>query len=252
MKIQAITTCSAAGWEQYGRHMAGRWAENWPVPLHVWFEGFPPDPALEGVHWSDLDSIGWLQQFKRDHAHRTPRSPYNYRLDAVRFAHKTAAVIQSALDQFDCDWLIWVDADTVTHRPVPPEFVQSLLPQGREFLAWLDRVGNYPECGFYVLNLRHPAMPERLATWRSWYVTGRLFQLREWHDSFVLQQLVETAGLGTKSLSGDRARRTSHPFVNGPLGAYMDHLKGSRKVEGKSRRGDLKVRRTEDYWKDFR
>lgn len=246
MTVRAITTCSAAGWRQYGQRMVQAWAKHWPVPLTVWVEGF--DCAVPGVRAESLDSIGWLQEFKQRHR-GLPTA--NYRFDAVRFAHKTAAVIESAL-AFDCDHLIWVDADTVTHQAVPPAFIESLLPKGEEYIAWLDRVGNYPECGFYVLNMRHPAHAGLMQAWRDWYTTGHLFKLAEWHDSYVLQQLVQLAMLPTRSLSGERGARTGHPFINGPLGAYMDHMKGPRKQLGKSRRKDLKINRNEPYWRVMR
>ena len=73
--------------------------------------------------------------------------------------------------------------------------------------------------------------------------------MAEWHDSYVIQQLVEGMGLKTKSLSGPEGFKTSHPFVNGPLGAYMDHLKGPRKAMGRSQARDLKVQRAEPYWR---
>ena len=45
-----------------------------------------------------------------------------------------------------------------------------------------------------------------------------------------------------------------HPFINSPLGDYMDHLKGNRKLDGRSKLEDIKEgRRGEkqkyDYWK---
>lgn len=246
---RAITTCSAAGWEKYGRRMVQSWIEHWPVPLTVWTEGFACD--VTGVDVDQLERIGWLTAFKEQHRDCMPAGPYNYRFDAVRFAHKSAAVIESALS-FSEDYLIWVDADTVTHSPVPASFVQELLPRRWEYIAWLDRVGNYPECGFYVLDMRHEKHRELMQRWRAWHTSGELFKLREWHDSYVLQQLILQAGVRTRSLSGVRGVRTSHPFINGPLGAYMDHLKGPRKDIGKSRRQDLKVQRGEDYWKGIR
>ncbi len=245
--VRAITTCNAAGWALYGRRMAGSWAQHWPVPLTVWAEGFDID--VRGVAEAhDLRAVGWLAEFKARHRSRPTE---NYRMDAVRFAHKTAAVIESALS-FDCGRLIWVDADTVTHSPVPPRFVEQLLPRGDEYIAWLDRAGNYPECGLYVINLEHPRHRELMERWRHWYMADEVFELPEWHDSYVLQQLVERAAVQTKSLSGPRARMTSHPFINGPLGAYMDHMKGQRKRAGKSNRRDLKIARAEPYWRTLR
>ena len=45
-----------------------------------------------------------------------------------------------------------------------------------------------------------------------------------------------------------------HPFINSPLGDYMDHLKGNRKLDGRAKLEDIKEgRRGEkqkyDYWK---
>jgi hypothetical protein len=34
------------------------------------------------------------------------------------------------------------------------------------------------------------------------------------------------------------------------LGGYIDHLKGKRKVLGKSSKSDLRGNRNEDYWKN--
>lgn len=241
----AVSTCHLEGWKKYGQRMADTWTLNWPVPLAFFGEGFdPPDDAF--IHrMSDLNGVAWLQEFKRQHPYK-PKGAYNYRFDAARFAHKVAAVLEAA--PMASEHLIWVDADTVTHTPVPMSFIDSLLPRGDEYIAWLDRKGKYPECGFFILNCQHPRHREFLTALRAAYATGSLFKMAEWHDSFVIQQLVEGMGLKTRSLSGKAGFNTSHPFINGPLGAYMDHLKGPRKQAGRSSGRDLKVERTENYW----
>ena len=53
----------------------------------------------------------------------------------------------------------------------------------------------------------------------------------------------------THNLSGSLGwRSVHHPFVNGPLGAYMDHMKGERKQYGRSLASDLMTQRDESYW----
>ena len=37
-------------------------------------------------------------------------------------------------------------------------------------------------------------------------------------------------------------------LINSRLGRFMDHMKGNRKVDGKSRADDLLVARDEAYW----
>ena len=39
-----------------------------------------------------------------------------------------------------------------------------------------------------------------------------------------------------------------HPLINSDWGAWLDHLKGSSKNLGRSKKEDLKVRRAEQYW----
>jgi hypothetical protein len=39
-----------------------------------------------------------------------------------------------------------------------------------------------------------------------------------------------------------------HPLINCEWGAYIDHLKGKRKRDGRSKLKDLVVQRKEAYW----
>jgi hypothetical protein len=41
-----------------------------------------------------------------------------------------------------------------------------------------------------------------------------------------------------------------HVFINSILGDYIDHMKGKRKIKGKSSKSDLRIKRKEDYWKN--
>lgn len=253
-KIAVVTTCNEAGWQLYGRRMAETFVEHWPteIKLTVYAEDFEPD--VEGVLVDSLPP--WVHNFATRHAlnaraHGLPKDggtekDYDYRMDAVRFAWKTAAVID-AVWNCEADTLIWMDADTVTHADVPFEFIDGLLPPSAQ-VAWLDRgVKMYPECGFYALDIRDIGVQQMINDWMLLYRYDKVFSLSEWHDSYVLQQMVQQHKLRTVSLSGPVY--CTHPFINGPLGAYFDHLKGPRKFTGKSHAGDLRVDRKEDYWK---
>ena len=245
MRFAAVTTFHEAGRIAYGDRMVKAFLDRWPieVDLHVYAEGWWNMSGSCVVHDLIAES-DWLKDFKVRHAHR--KAP-GFRMDAVRFSHKVAALLACDRD-VDADYLIWVDADTVTHASVTLEVLSSWVPRNGAWVSWLDRHSAYPECGFYVINRRHARHREMMQRLYAMYADDLLFQEKEWHDSYIMEQIVKQANVPTTSLSGS-GYRTHHPFVNGPLGAYMDHMKGKRKALGRSFPWDHQGRRQEEYWK---
>jgi len=229
LTFDAVTTFAESHWESHAKRCVETFRQFWSgIPLRTF-----TDAQLE------LGS-DWLPEFKQRHRHRPT---HNYRFDAVRFAHKVAA-IEMAFRAGSADVLIWIDADCVTHAPVDAEWLSSLL--GDADLGYLRRSTKYPECGF-VMFRRSQEGAELIKAMVRLYQTDRLFDLPEWHDCMALDHARQTLGTRWTSLSGD-AESTGHPLVNGPLGARLDHLKGKRKAAGKSLKSDLKKSRSEAYW----
>lgn len=245
MKFHAVSTFNREGLELYGNRMIESFNKNWPEEvgkLTVYAEGW--DRVGHDIRIVDLlETVPWLTKFKEKHANRRFR---DYRWDAVKFAHKVAAVCHAA-STTQADILIWLDGDIITHSPIKLEDLRKLAPVSNEWISWLDRRRLHPECGFYMLNCKHPSHQGLIDYFVQLYTEDKLFKLRETHDSFVLQHVVRSTKTWAKSLSGDGVK-TSHPMINGPLGQWFDHLKGERKKEGKSRERDLKVKRVEEYW----
>jgi hypothetical protein len=234
--------------------MAKSFLEYWPedVRLRVYTEGFKVED--ERIERYRLDGAApWLQEFKTKYGQPEYQGlvsgDYNYRTDAIRFVHKIAA-IGAAAETIDCDVLIWMDADIVTHSQITRKWLDQLFPPGFT-LAWLDRSYKEPECGF--LMFRMPDARAIIDTIVDVYRTGSVFQFPQTHDSYVINRVVEKAikkgQVNVHSLSGDK-RAYRHPFINGVLGEKMDHLKGlsGRKERGKSFTTDLKNPRSEPYW----
>lgn len=251
LNYHVVSTMNAKGWEETGRRMAASFLKHWDAPLTIYAEDFLPD--ISGIQTRALPE--WMAEFKAKHslieAHVGRRNGrYDYRFDAVKFAHKVAALTDFGED-LDEGVLIWLDADTYTHAEVTEKWLESLFPEPA-YVAWLNRQNSHPECGFVMYRCSHPYHRNFMQAFRNLYTSGDLFKLAETHDSFALQHLVLAKVMNRKipppvSLSGDTGWH--HPFVNGPLGACLDHLKGPRKQEGKSRKRDMRIRRREPYWR---
>jgi hypothetical protein len=72
--------------------------------------------------------------------------------------------------------------------------------------------------------------------------------MEEWHDSYVFEQIRLRTNPRALNWTQGVIRGEGHPLINSEWGAYLDHLKGDRKTQGKSKPSDLRVERKEAYW----
>lgn len=183
-----------------------------------------------------------------------------FKWDAIRFANKVYAVFDAVTRSRD--WLVWMDADSIIHSSWSHEDFAELLPN----TSWITYVGRgkgsqtWPECGFYGMNLRDPVCQEFLAEFERMYedADAGIFTLEEWHDSFVFGHILnrmKTTAPNVLDYSAEiylsntaKTGGGGHPLINSKLGRWMDHMKGDRKFEGKSKPKDLMFQRDEDYW----
>jgi hypothetical protein len=144
-----------------------------------------------------------------------------------------------------------MDADMICHTPINLDKINSLIPKDKD-LCFLGREGKFSECGLYSINLNSPAALNFLRQFQQVYdhAESGIFTMDEWHDSFVFDEVRKTVKLNELNWTAGLIKGEGHPLINGPWGAYLDHLKGGRKSEGKSRATDLVVNRTEEYWKN--
>tara|TARA_Y100000310_G_scaffold48769_1_gene45118 strand:+ start:319 stop:1236 length:918 start_codon:yes stop_codon:yes gene_type:complete len=284
MKIKIITSYKPGTWDKYSKRGIESIAKNWPkeVDIVVYCEEPKPECTLDRITWIDMNPVvPSLTNFKNKHKNdpvacgelqeipggvrRLPelqikggldKNKGSYLWDAVRFANKVICVIHGVRNSKDYDYVVWIDADTFTFRPMPLSFLQNLLPTD-SMLTYLGREreetknSKYPECGFVGYNLRHPEIQNFVNDWEQLYITDDVFKLLEWHDSFIFWHLnkkykkeknikVNNIGKGVKG---------HHVFINSELGLYMDHMKGKRKQGGTSGKNDLRMIPTLEYWK---
>jgi hypothetical protein len=198
-----------------------------------------------------------------NHPARNGRKDWNkeFKWDAIRFANKVYAVFDAA-ERAKKDWVVWMDADTFVHSDWSYDQYKELLPD----TSWITYVGRgkgsqtWPECGFYGMNLNNAICKEFLEEFERMYEDAEngMFKLVEWHDSFIFGHIVNNMKFRAPNVldySAEMYLREAksggggHPLINTKLGKWIDHMKGDRKNQGKSKKSDIMVSRTEDYWK---
>ena len=277
--ITVVTTFHKPGLLKYGQRFLDSFAERVDkrIKLLVYAENCQPvnpDPnqikifdAFEALpklnafksKWGDVPKANGIppEEIKA----RRPRDwMKEFKWDAVRFANKVYAVFDAC--ERSTDWCVWMDADSFIHSDWSYEEFSKLLPEDK----WLTYVGRgkgsqtWPECGFYGMNLNKRVCKDFLAEFEDMYEDAEngIFRLEEWHDSYVFGAILhdykrQNSNVHDYSanmyLKEAKSGGGGHPLINGPLGKFMDHMKGGRKDSGKSKKSDIMVNRTEDYWR---
>lgn len=228
--MRFVTTCSKDGFDRYGFRLLES-VKHLPAGSELWWyaEGFAL-PETPGVVQISADKLHDLQQFK---ARYRDYSAPDYLYDVVRFSNKVFA----ACDAFaEYDGIgVWIDADCVIRQPIPIGFIEGHLRGA--FMAMLKRRGIYTETGLWLMDCAHEQREEFLLAWKEWYLSDAFKQLANWTDCETLDATVRLFErnelIKTESLSGEHEKHM-HPLTQIPLGEYIDHCKGRRKIKGHS------------------
>jgi hypothetical protein len=219
------------------------------------------DKADAGLHEfrekykSDPVAIGKLNEIPRG-VRRSPRlateggldaKKESYLWNAVKFSYKVSCVTHAVKTYKDYDYIIWIDDDTYTFRDVPMQFIESICPSDT-LVTYLGRENNkgsntYPECGLVCYNIKHPLVQNFVTDWKKLYTSADIFDLLEWHDSYVFWHMTkeyrQKHNAKVNDIGYSKGVRGHHVFVNSELGQYIDHFKGDRKTSKKSRTEDI-------------
>lgn len=252
MSHRIVTSFSEKGFLEYGSEFLRTFREFWPksVKLIVYYEGDFLREDEENIEWrwyEEVDGLqAWLDSIAPFPVLNGDTGFYNIQYDArqVRKAFIEAYAVRQGGKVF------WMDADSITHAPVPEAFLDAVLPNDK-FCCYLGRDWFYTESGFLGFNADHPLCVPFMETYLQVFKTGTIFTLKGWHDcyGFDLARRVINKPEVFNDLAKDLPEGTMHPLVNSVLGAYFDHKKGPRK-DSRSTRKDLIVERSEPYWND--
>lgn len=268
MKYTVITTFHPAGLKQYGQRMIDTFEQFWSadVDLVVCAEECKPRVSRANTQVIDLLSASnelrvFLERHKnnpRAHGQDGPPEVFNpkkqFRWDAVRFCYKVYTIALCA-QQVKSGWMIWLDADSVTHSPISLINLAELCPND-SMITYLGRGEQYhSECGWVGYNLDHPSTQNFINEFVGMYNNDTIFNYPEWHDSYIWDIVRRKYQSQNKfynlNPNNEVKGMAGHPFINSQLGLYMDHVKGARKEMGMSKAKDVVVHKNHPYWQQI-
>ena len=257
--IRVITSMNQKYYNRCGRKMIDSFLKHWPVDqklvvyhdrkLNLRREHLRRRIVLKDIF---VEQPGCKEFWKRHHKRSDQQNSKELHLGAVRFCYKSYAITHAGRNSGGVDWLVWLDADTVTFENITKEFLIG-LGHPNKYVTYLGRKNNYSETGFVLYNCNYFLHRKFMEDYQKIYDTDQIFQLPQWHDCMVFDVVRQWFEKNTKmvniNLSPD-GENYDHVFVNSVLGNYIDHMKGdARKDTGKSNDLDFKgVKPSHKYW----
>jgi hypothetical protein len=259
MKYTVVTTFNTEGYNTYGQRMIKTFLSTWPKNIELWVYAedcvvseSAPNLRVLDFHSTSSELVAFKNKWRNvpkangDIGPGSERKAFKWQ--AVRFAHKVYAIFHAA-KHCGADWLIWMDADMVCHSPMSDVALTTFFPPAKD-ICYAGRSNKFSECGLYGLQLQSAEIQKFLAEFQRMYddADNGIFTLSEWHDSYVFDCVRQKFALKELNWSAGLINGEGHPLINCDWGAYIDHLKGKRKQNGKSKAKDLIVQRREKYW----
>lgn len=236
--IAVITTFGNNSWDIYARDMLKSFVQFWPasVPLLLQLDDeLLADQCQRIMRTQDALVVGRMKDHhefverNKDKDHKD-----DYRKQAVRFCHKVFALkhavesINKAREEKLPDaprYLIWMDADVITHSQVTEEMLEACLPKEGDAVAYLGRKDwDHSECGWLAFDLDNDG-GELIEKIVSVYKTDMVMSMQQWHDSWVFDQVLYGDGyLKVTNLTADKPGMDIWPYS--PMAAFSNHHKG--------------------------
>lgn len=226
MNIEVITSFHKPYYDLIGKDCIDTFQLHWPkeVSLTCYVENFelPDNLKIKQISFDDFDHDYFEFQNR------------NYSGNVKKFAKKAFSFIH-AMENSKADRIIWLDADVLTVKKIPYQFLKDCLPDSvlstQMGVTYTDskdgRTGKWyvPETGFFAVNTRHPMFDKFKKKYKKIYVDGSFEGLRRWYDNDVYGHVLTSLKAETFDLCKKFEKEYKTPMKHTILNEYLVHYK---------------------------
>jgi len=221
MKYAVITSMNKKYFDHCGEAMLESYRQNWDVPLYLYNEEF----SYKGKNVTNMGfNLG--REFE-EFQHR-----WNSNSKITTFSKKGFSIIH-AMNNIDCDRLIWLDADNICKRHMHEQLLDLISPDrilSTHFGVVHQHEGkDYFSCetGFFILNKKHSQFNDFKNTYTEIYTCDKTENLRRFYDGEVYGETVNQIDAEYLELNQGHIHKT--PIPRSILAPYIQHYKAGLK-----------------------
>lgn len=226
MKINVITSFHKPYYDLIGKDSVESFLKFWPsqISLTCYVEDFwiEKNNRINQIPFEELGGDYF------DFQSRT------YSGNVHKFAKKAFSFIH-AMENSKADRIVWLDADVITLKAIPFEFLLKCLPNnvlstqmGVTYRTTPN--GNHgewyvPETGFFAVNTNHPLFEKFKNRYKNTYIDGKFEGLRRWYDNDVYGYALKSIKAESLDLCNDFKKEYKTPMKHTILNEYLMHYK---------------------------
>ena len=106
-----------------------------------------------------------------------PQQAYNFYNDVIKFCHKVYAQ-SMAVSKSKTEWLLWLDADSVTYEPVELQLLERICNSQYD-IVYLGRKNIYATCSSFIgFNLYSEVTPVFMDDYVNYYNSDEVLKLK--------------------------------------------------------------------------
>ena len=232
-KYVTITSMDKTYYDRCGSVMISSYLKHMRnIPLHVYNEDYFV-PTEKGI-----TLMGWdLGQDYRNFLNRHKNSRVK------TFAKKAYSIIH-AMNNIDCDRLIWIDADCYISKTIPISLLSEISDDktlSTHFSVWHEKNGTtYHSCetGFFILNKRHVGFNAFKEVYTNIYNKDKDAELRRFYDGEVYGKTVERMLYRGYPVLNLNTGMHKTPISRSIIAPYIEHFKAG--VKDRIKKDELK------------
>jgi hypothetical protein len=219
MKFACVTSMNKTYFDRCGKYMLASYKEYANhIPLYLYNEDFTTDYTSNLQGWNlGKDYEDFIQRWL-------------LKSSVTKFAKKGFSIIH-AMENIDCDRLIWIDADCILTKSLDIDLLKSITSKktlSSHFSVYhMQDEKEYHSCetGFFILNKQHSKFEDFKNTYKSIYVKDDYKNLRRFYDGEVYGEAVNRLnGPWMNNLNISKKYKT--PISKSILKDYIKHYKG--------------------------
>ena len=238
-KFACITTFNQDYYDQMAKRMVETYVEFWPkdIPLYCYTEDMKLDIVSDNLkEWDVYEQCNPNLQEYLDYIGKHFSRGFAYKAFSWIHACKT----------LDVDTVIYLDADSVTYRPITHEWLDQQCPMDHiaAYMGVTMNKGKYAgsniqhaDTGIYWFNTKHNYAEKFVKRYEDIYLTKVVNDRNRFpkpNDAYVFADCVTDALSNGVKVIDFHPQRTAHsPLKETVLGKYFRHFKGARKKDPK-------------------